>query len=154
MPFTPSPAFVQVAPSDLGAITNAAYRTWGLGATATPFVITPQTTGRLLVIVAGDLVGTNGATSTIQLRQGTGTAAAHDAADSGNAIGSQVTCTLLTGILTVPFCLVAIISGLTVPVFDANGKSTAAVTVWLDVAVKASASTVTLTNLDCTAVEL
>lgn len=155
MPFSPAPSFVQVAPADLGAITNAAYRTWGLGAAATPFLITPQATGRVLIIVTGDVViGTTASTGTLQLRQGTGAAAAHDAADAGTAIGGQVSFTGLTGVLTVPFALVFIQTALAVPSVNALGVTTTAVQCWLDVAVKVSAGTIQLTNLDCSAVEL
>jgi len=155
MPYSPAPSFVQVQPADLGALTNASYRTWGLGAAATPFIITPQVTGRLLVVVTGDaVIGTAGSTVTVQLRQGINTAAAHDAADSGTALGGQLIAILLTGALTNPFSLVAIVSGLAVPSANSQGQTTAATPVWLDVSVKVSAGTVQLTNLDCAAVEL
>lgn len=155
MPYAPSPSFVQVAPADLGALTNVAYRTWGLGAAATPFVVTPAITGRYLVVVTGDIViGTTASTATVQLRQGTGAIGAHDAADSGTAIGGQVSVTLLTGALTSPFALVFIATGLAVPTFNSQGQTTASTPVWFDVAVKVSAGTVQLTSVNCSAIEL
>lgn len=155
MPFSPAPVHVQTTPANPTAIASAAYLMNGLGSAASPFVITPQITGRVLVIVSGDLVeNATAQTATIQGRFGTGTAPANAAADTGTAIGGQVAWTSLTGELTVPFSYQFVITGLSVPSVDAKGVSQAAVAVWIDIASKSSAGTIQLTNLTCVAIEL
>jgi hypothetical protein len=156
MPYTPSPGVVQITAGGEAAITNASYRTWGLGSVSA-YTLIPQITGRVLMIVTGDVViGTAASTFTIQLRQGTASfpGPAHDAADTGNAIGGQVAGTLITGALTSPFALMAVVTGLSVPSINGLGVTSAATPCWFDVAVKVSAGTIQLTNLDCTLIEL
>jgi hypothetical protein len=155
MPYSPHPALVNVVPSNPAATTSATYVMQGLGvAGANAFTITPQVTGRLLVLVSGNVTGVNTATVTLQLSSGTGAAPANAAAVTGTQIGGQVTLTPITGILTTPFTLGAIITGLAVPTVSLVGQTGAATPVWLDVALKSSSGAASISNLTCSAVEL
>lgn len=155
MPFSPSPSSVVVAPANPTAITSAGGLMAGLGAAAAAFIITPQVTGRILVLVTGDIVESATAqTGTLQLRSGTGTAPANAAALAGTTVGGAVSFTSLTGVLTVPFSLIAIITGLAVPSINSLGVTGAAVPVWLDLGCTSSAGSIQPTNLTCTAIEL
>lgn len=155
MPYSPSPASVSVTIAAPAATTSASYLMQGMGvAGATAFTITPQVTGRLLVVVMGDMTGVNTATVTVQLSFGTGAAPANAAAVTGTQTGGQVTLTPITGILTTPFTLVSIISGLAVPSINSQGQTTASTPVWLDIALKSSSGAASISNLTCTAIEL
>lgn len=156
MPFEPTPASVSVAPANPTANATAAYLLMGLAvAGATAFTITPQATGRIFVMVVGNVTQSNTATTgTMQLRFGTGTAPVNGAADTGTAAGAQVTLTAATFLGPSPFSLVAIISGLSVPSITPLRQTGTLVPVWLDVAIKSSANSCTITNLFCTAFEL
>ncbi len=127
----------------------------GLGvAGANAFTITPQSTGRVLVLVEGDMTGVNTATVTAQLSFGTGTAPANAAAVTGTQVGSQPTLTPITGILTTPFTLFWVISGLAVPSITSAGLTGSPVPVWLDIALKSSSGAASVSNLSCVAFEL
>lgn len=77
--------------------------------------LTPNATTRALVTVTGMMTNTNGNGATAQIRFGTGTAPVNGAAASGTAVGAAVTFTAITGVLTGPFALTALItSGLTI----------------------------------------
>jgi hypothetical protein len=155
MAYSPSPAFVSVIPSNPAATTSATYLMQGLGvAGASAFTITPQCTGRVLVLVEGDMTGVNTATVTAQLSFGTGTAPANNAAVTGTQVGSQPTLTPITGILSTPFTLFWVITGLTVPSVSSTGVTGAAVPVWLDVALKSSSGAASISNLTCIAIEI
>lgn len=156
MAYSPSPSFINVTPSNPGAISSATYQMCGLGvAGANAFTITPQITGRVLVVVTDNVTGTSGQTVTMQLSQGTGAAPANAAAVTGTQFGSQVTSSPLTGELLVPFALVAVVTDLAVPSVNSLGVTSTAVAVWLDVALKQTTGTAAaLTNLQCVAVEI
>lgn len=155
MAFSPSPATLSVTPSNPAATTSATYLMQGLGvAGASACTITPQVTGRIFVLVEGDLTGVNTATVTAQLSFGTGAAPANAAAVTGTQIGSQPTLTPITGILTTPFTLFWVITGLAVPSINSSGVTSAATPVWLDIALKSSAGAASVSNLSFLAFEL
>lgn len=156
MPYSPVPAFVAVNPSNPTAISSATYLMNGLGvAGASAFTITPTATGRVLILVTGDIVeNATAQTATLQLSYGTGAAPANAAAVAGTQVGQQVAWVSLTGTLTSTFTLMALVTGLTVPTFTGQGVQSASTPYWLDVNSKSSAGTVQLTNLSCVAVEL
>lgn len=156
MPYSPSPATVSVSPSDPAGQTSASYVMGGLGvAGANAWTITPQVTGRVLVMVMGDITQSNTATTgTVQLSYGTGTAPALNAAVTGTQIGGQVFFTGLTGCLTAPFALMAVVTGLAIPTINSVGQTTAGTPVWFDVAMKSSANSITISKMTCTAIEL
>ena len=87
MAFTPDPQVLTFTPTDPTGQTSATYVMMGLGSTVT---ITPNTTGRVLVICTG-MMGNSGAAgdgTTIQLSQGTGSAPANNASVTGTQFGS------------------------------------------------------------------
>lgn len=112
----------QSSPDDPTAITGTTEKMLGLGV-----AFTPRRTGRVLVITKGNITGnTTAKLTTVQLKYGTGTAPANDAANTGTAAGVVSTFTTLTGMLTVPFADVALIDGLTIGTaywFDYNAKT-------------------------------
>lgn len=136
-------AILQVSPANPTATSSATYVMMGLGAAASPAVITPNFSTRLLVEVSGNITATNGQTATLQLVQGTGAAPANAAAPTGTAVGNQPTFTALTGALTGTFSVQAIITGLTPAVAN-----------WLDIQLKSSSGAVSITNLSVTANEI
>lgn len=155
MAFSPSPSLVSVIPSNPSATTSATYVMQGLGvAGANAFTITPQATGRVFVLVEGDMTGINTATVTAQLSFGTGAAPANNAAVTGTQVGSQPTLTPITGILSTPFVLFWIVTGLAVPTLSVSGVTGAPTPVWLDVALKSSSGAASVSNLTCVAYEL
>lgn len=146
MPFYPHPPnLVSVAPSDPGAITSATYQMLGLGvAGANAWVMTPAVTGRVMLVATGDITQSNTATTgTVQLSYSTGTAPANTTAVTGTQIGAQPFFTGLTGALTAPFSLVFIVTGLVV-----------GTAYWFDIAAKSSANSITVSKLNCIAIEV
>jgi hypothetical protein len=135
-------------PAILGTVTTAAptlttsatYVMMGLGGTAS---ITPVLAGRIKLVINGNIVATNGQSATAQLSYGTGTAPVNGAAVTGTQIGSQIVQTALTGYLSTPFSLTAVISGLTV-----------GTAYWLDLALKSSSGNVSVTTVGVSAMEL
>jgi hypothetical protein len=144
-PYTPAPAVVSRTPADQTALASATYVMNGLGAIASvPCALTPLVTGRVLVMISGDIVeNATAQTATLQLSYGTGAAPANGAAVTGTQTGGQLAWVSLTGQLTQTFALTNIITGLTV-----------GTAYWFDIAGKSSAGTVQLTNLNFAAVEL
>lgn len=144
MPYYP-PRAVSRTPANQTAINSAAYLMNGLGAIASiPCRMEIGSTGRVLVLVSGDLVeNATAQTATVQLRYGTGAAPANAGADTGTAVGSELTWVSLTGQLTQTFALHSLISGLT-----------AGADYWFDLAMKSSAGTVQATNVNFCAIEV
>lgn len=144
MPYTPSQV-VSRTPADQTAIASATYQMNGLGAIATiPCRLTPGSTGRVLVIVTGDLVeNATGQTATVQLSYGTGAAPANAGAVTGTQTGGQIAWVSLTGQLTQTFAIHSLITGLVVNT-----------DYWFDLALKSSAGTVQATNVNFSAVEV
>lgn len=155
MSYEPSPAVLQSVYAAPTATVSTTHVMAGAGASAVPTaIITPQTTGRIYVVISGLAGNTNGNGSAIQLSYGTGAAPANGDANTGTQIGQIETWTSLTGALTGFLCVHAIITGLAVPSINALRVTTAAVPVWLDLTFNAvSAGTATLTKLNICAFE-
>lgn len=136
-------AVLQVSPANPTQTASATYVMMGLGAAASPALITPNFSTRIIVEISGNVTATNGNTATLQLSTGTGAAPANAAAVTGTQVGNQPTFTALTGALTGSFSVQAIITGLTPGVQS-----------WLDVALKSSSGNVSITNLSVTANEV
>lgn len=145
MAFNPVPGIVSVTPSDPNAATSATYVMAGLGvAGANAWVLTPQSTGRILLVATGVMTsGTTGSTCTVQLSFGTGSAPANAAAVTGTQQGGQVFITSLTGVLTQAFALSTVLTG--------QALSTA---LWFDIAQKSSGGTLQLQKLTLVGIEL
>lgn len=155
MPFSPAPAAVVRTFASATAINSAVYLMNGLGSAASPLVITPTSTGRVLVMITGDLVeNATAQTATLQLSFGTGAAPANAAALTGTQVGGELSWVSLTGQLTMPFAHTWLITGLSVPTFSGIGAQSAATPVWIDLNTKSSAGTVQLTNINAFAIEL
>lgn len=145
MAYFPHPNVIGVTPSNPTAIASATYQMCGLGvAGVSAWTVTPKVTGTVLLLITGDQT-TNATAQTItgQLSYGTGAAPANAAAVTGTQTGPQPAWVSLTGILTVPFSMAAIVTGLTI-----------GTAYWLDLALKASAGTGQATNLHCVVIEL
>jgi len=106
--------------------------------------ITPATTGRILFMITGDVGNTNnGATATIQLYEGTGTAPVNGAAITGSASGGAQKFITAAAAQKVPFGVVALVTGLTL-----------GTAYWFDVSLAASAGTSTIKDVSVTAFEI
>jgi hypothetical protein len=128
-------------------------RMMGLGTTAT---ITPNGSGRLLIIVSGDVLNASGDNShlnsaTLQLRYGTGTAPANGDAATGTTLGASVGQQSNNDINQVAFSITGITPAQTV---------SPATPVWVDVSIldtKDSTPTkapVSISNISISIVEL
>ena len=108
-------------------------------------VITPKTTTRLLVTISGVVSqSTTADGAKWQIRAGTGAAPTNGAALTGTAYGSLQQMTFLTGVLSIPFSLTALITGLTV--------NTAT---WVDVSLAAiTGGTATMTSVSVSVEEI
>mgnify|MGYP001590177998 FL=1 len=100
---------------------------------------------RFLIMLSGDCSNNTTADGVdVQLSYGTGAAQANGGALAGTQIGGKVRFTALTGVLTVPFALQAVVSSLTL-----------GTAYWIDAAVNAvTAGTASISNLSLTVVEL
>ena len=112
----------QSQPSDPTAITGITEKMLGLA-----IAFTPRRTGRVSVRAYGNITcDTTAKTTTVQIKYGTGTAPANDAADTGTAAGIARVFLALTGQLTVPFADEALIDNLTIGTaywIDYNAKT-------------------------------
>ena len=104
-----------------------------------------QGSKRILIMISGDISNdttTDGVTA--RLSYGTGTAPVNGAALTGTQVGTAVSFTALTGVLTVPFAIQAIVSGLTLGTLY-----------WIDLAVAAvTGGTSSVSNLSVSVIEL
>lgn len=142
----PIRALAQAQPADQTARSSAGvFIMMGLGAAAAPCTITPTSTGRVVFTITGDLVNSTTATTiTIQMAQSTGTAPANNGAAAGTVISKAKVVDGLTTILTSPFSLTGVATGL------ATGTA-----VWYDLQLQTSgANTGQPTNVDCVAHEI
>lgn len=112
MPFYPLPVAYSKAPSNPTGTTDTTGKMMGLAGS-----ITPNQTGRVLVIVTGNLASdTNADGAKARLRLGTGTAPSNADALTGTIYGTIAVSTG-TGLLAndkEPFALQALVTGLTV----------------------------------------
>lgn len=139
------PAATQSSPAAPTGTTDTTGKMMGLAGS-----ITPTTTGRVVVAISGNLSNSTGAAGNgaqARMRYGTGSAPANGAALTGTTFGSAFESMVLeraTASDPYPFCLVGLITGLTL--------NTA---IWLDVQLAAiSGGTATLGNLSITAFEV
>jgi len=152
MSFEPHNGITLNSASPTGTANTAALVMLGLAGS-----ITPQSTGRILVIVSGDMSqSTTGDGGAIQISMGTGAAPSNGGALAGTQFGSLVTMTFLTGVLTVPFCIHALPGGQVTPNYTGTGKAQVTpVPLWVDLAFKAvTGGTFTLSNVTLTAFEI
>ncbi len=107
--------------------------------------ITPTVTGRVLVIVSGQMANsTLNAGVTIDLRYGTGTVPSNGDAVSGTLVGIAQTQTSLVATDKSGFCISGVVTGLTL-----------ATAIWADISLKAvTAGTATATGVTITILEL
>lgn len=144
-------ATLQVTPSNPASVTNATQRMAGLGADtagggASPAVITPLYSTRVLATIRGDiLVGTASATGTTQMRYGTGAAPANGAAATGTTVGAGQTLdtNTTTNNFNFPMSVTGIITGLT------PGTQ-----IWLDLGIAATSGAIGMSNMSITATEI
>lgn len=127
------------------AITDTSGLMLGCSNITAACIITPQVTGRILVMVNGVVAQDTTADGAFwHIRMGTGTAPSNGDALTGTQYGGQQSMTFLTGVLSVPFALQAVATGLTL--------GTAA---WVDLVVgAATGGSVTMTQVNVTAFEL
>lgn len=155
MAFEPYPAYLQAifaAPTATVSTTQVMLGSVGSTPAAS---ITPLVTGRIFVMFSGLITnGTSGDGSSVQISYGTSTAPIAGAALTGTQIGQIQTWTSLTNLLTGPFCVQAIVTGLAVPTINSTRATTAATPVWLDLAFNAvTGGTTTITKMNILAFE-
>lgn len=108
--------------------------------------ITPNSTGRVFVVVSGNIVNsTGGDGAKVEIRMGTGTAPSNADALTGTVYGTQQIYTVVVGAAdSVPFALQALVTTLT--------PGTA---YWIDVDLAAvTAGTASINNVQITAFEI
>lgn len=108
------PALYQATPADPTGTTDTTGKMMGLAGS-----ITPITTGRLLIIISGNLTNSTAAAgdgAKAQIRYGTGSAPANAAALTGTTVGNQVSSVLerATASDLQAFTCQAIVTGLTI----------------------------------------
>lgn len=130
----------QASPSNPTGTADTTGKMMGLAGT-----ITPATTGKILVIISGDISnGTILDGGKVQIRMGTGTAPANGDALTGTAYGGLVRSNTAVAGEFLPFSLNAIVSGLTL--------STA---YWIDVGLAAiTGGTASVADISISAIEL
>ena len=140
-----TPALTMATPADQTGNATATLKMNGLGAAAAPCTVTPVATGRVHFLLTGQIKQSTTADGVVtKIAYGTGAAPANAAAAAGTIIGATDTWTALTGMLTVPWAMSAIATGLAL--------STA---VWYDVQIAdVTGGTASLTNVTCVAREL
>lgn len=138
------PAMMTANPANQTGNATATFKMNGLGAAGSPCTITPVATGRVNFTIYGAVnQNTTADGITWKLAFGTGAAPANAAAATGTILGATQTWTGLTGMLSVPFQIEGIATGLTL--------STA---VWFDLQVAdVTGGTASVTNVTCLAVE-
>lgn len=138
-------AFTHASPANQIANATATLKMNGLGAAGSPCTITPVISGRVQFLITGQQVQNTTADGvTLKLVHGTGTAPAAQAALTGTVDSAVQTWTALTGQLTSQFGIVGIATGLVV-----------GTAVWYDLQMAdVTGGSVTITNVDCTAMEL
>lgn len=140
-----NPAFTHASPANQTGNATSTLKMNGLGAAAAPCTITPQSSGRVLFTITGQLVQTTTADGVkVLLVEGTGAAPANAAVAAGTVISAAQTWTALTGQLTSQFSIISTATGLS-----------AGTAVWFDLQVAdVTGGTASVTNVDCTAHEI
>lgn len=152
MGFSPSPAYVQTYTATPTGRSSSTLVALGLAS-----VITPQVTGRVLVMVSGTVqVGTSTDGAGYNLYYGTTGTPSNNDPVSGTAICTlQQVPSLVASDLRVPFALQGTVTGLAVPGVNSLGVTGAAVPVWFDIMFEyvTGANTVTFFGVSCTLIE-
>ncbi len=130
----------QTQPSDPTGTTDTTGKMMGLAGS-----ITLNTSNKILLILSGDIsTNTTADGAKVQLSYGTGSAPTNGAAITGTQCGSRPTFTGLTGVLTVPFSVQCIVTGLN-----------PGIAYWLDATEAAiTGGTASVSNLSLSATEL
>jgi hypothetical protein len=106
--------------------------------------ITPTGSGKILIIISGDLMMSGGGDEgRVQIRYGTGSAPANGAAATGTAAGALQRSNPGTGNDPIPFSVNAVVTGLT--------PSTA---YWVDLTLQSSSGTATIKDVSISIVEV
>ena len=137
MPFSPGHVLIRT-PANQTAITDVSGQHVGLCAIAAPNACTffAGDMGRMLVLLTGNMVAsTTATTQTAQIAYGTGTAPANATEATGTLVGVAQTFVALTGHLTMPLALTAVITGLSTSTLY-----------WVDVVITSTANSGQLTN--------
>jgi hypothetical protein len=121
-------------PSDPAAITSATAKMCGLAV-----AFTPKTTRVRITIDGAMSNGANNASSSVDLRTGTGTAPINNAAATGTVAGAAVTYSSAGISAPLPFSLSRIVTGLTI-----------GTAIWVDLSVLTASSTIQPKNLTVT----
>ena len=153
MPYSPAPVSSTVSVAAPTAISSVGTLVM-LGLAGS---ITPQVSGRILVICSGVVGNTTaiGDGVSFQLSYGTGAAPSNAGALAGTQVGSLKAFVASTTAGQQGFCASWIVTGLSVPSIDPTGKTTAATTYWLDLAVEAiTGGGAVMKNVDLIAIEL
>jgi hypothetical protein len=129
----------QATPADPTGTTNTTGLMMGVAG-----AVTPVYTGRVLIMISGDVQSTlSGDGAKFQIRYGTGAAPANAAALTGTAVGGLVNMLAAANNQRVPFSLQAIVTGLTL-----------ATAIWIDIGLAAvTGGTAAIKNLSISAVE-
>ena len=133
----------QATPSNPAGTTDTTGKMMGLAGT-----ITPVSTGKILIIISGDIANDTIADgAAVQIRYGTGTAPANADALTGTAVGGLVSSTnpnIALATLTIPFSLNAVVTGLTL-----------GTAYWIDTGLKAiTGGTATISNVSISVIEV
>lgn len=143
--FKPSPATTLNTPSNPTGTTSLVGVLMGFSSGVT--LITPTTTGRVLIIINGRSANNNASGGVvIGLRYGTGTGPANGASSGTGiaALGANETYSIANTSIAVPFSLAGVVSGLTI------GQG-----YWIDLILAATTGgTATVSNVTLSAVEL
>jgi hypothetical protein len=137
-------ATAQSSPANPTGTTDTAGKMMGLAGS-----ITPTQTGRMMIVVTGNLSNSTAAAgdgAKTQIRYGTGSAPANAAALTGTTAGSLISMLLerATASDPFPFCVAAVVTGLTV-----------GTAYWVDLSLAAiTGGTAILTNLSISIVEI
>lgn len=118
-------------------------------------LITPQVTGRIVVIVTGVVAtSASGDGASFQIYEGTGGAPSNNAAATGTAIGGlQAIASFVTTELSTSFCISASFS-VAPPQYLGMGVLPVQTTYWIDLGFLSAAGTVTFTTVNLVAFEL
>ena len=137
----PANAF-QSSIASVSAVTSTAGVMAGLAAAAPQF--TPHYDGVALITISGNIVfGSSAATGILQVRYGTGAGPANAATATGLTCGPTLAQVSLTGVLTQPFSIQCIATGMALNT-----------PFWIDALLGSSTGTAQVTNVSISAAEL
>lgn len=135
---TPTRATYQATPADPTGTTSTSGVMMGLAGS-----ITPASSGKILIMISGDLKSSSAATLKMQIRYGTGSAPGNGGALTGTAVGNLATAIGNDADQQFPTTCNAIISSLSV-----------GTAYWIDVSLSTSAGTGTVKNISMSVMEI